>query len=66
VPTQPDATGLNVSGLMRDYLVRAGVPFALAAAFAEEFDGQVKAAAWLRTFDGTTFTRTFNPTPTPL
>jgi len=59
-------TGLNVSGLMRDYLVRAGVPFGTADTLSQEFDAQLTRAAWLRTFDGTTFELAYRPRPTPM
>ncbi len=53
--------GYGVSGLMRDYMVRAGIPYNDALNLSKEFDAQIVAADFLTTYNGTTFTKSFTP-----
>ena len=49
--------GYNVSGLMRDYMVRAGVPYKEALELSQEFDEQLSLATWLETYHTVVFCR---------
>ncbi|MFA6016443.1 MAG: hypothetical protein WC742_15400 [Gallionellaceae bacterium] len=54
--------GYNVSGLMRDYIVsRLHVPYAQAAAIADDFDKQIANGDWLELYDGSHFEKTWIP-----
>lgn len=53
--------GYRVSGLMRDYLIMAGIDSKRAEQYAEQFNDQIKSADWLETFEGVTFDRGFVP-----
>ena len=54
--------GINVSALVRDMLVVRGWDYETALAFSEELDEQLnREAGWIELYDGTTFTRTYDP-----
>lgn len=54
-------TGIRVSGLMRDYLVIAGIDYDKAVELSQQFDEQIKEMDWLETYNGTTFEKSFTP-----
>jgi len=47
--------GYNVSALMRDYLVKAGIPYDTALQLSMEFNEQIALAEWLETYETVVF-----------
>jgi hypothetical protein len=56
-----DKLGLNVCSYVLNLLIFNGMGYKDAERLSQQLDHRMREAAWLTTFDGTTFERTYTP-----